>query len=282
MKKKYSRRKFLTVLGLSAIGVAGYGGVVESGRFVIRRHRVLLGRFSGRPPVTILHLSDFHASPVVSLEQISEAVELGLECKPDLVCLTGDFITRRYDRFDEYAAVLAPLAKHAPAFACLGNHDGGAWAKRRYGYPDTTQVSSLLRKSGVQLLHNTVEPVRVKGWRFSILGLGDYWAGDMQPDLAFERATGTDSVTVALAHNPDSVQELDSYRWDLMLCGHTHGGQLRLPVLGTPFAPVKDHRLVEGLHNCNGRWVHITRGVGNLLGIRINCPPEVSLITLVG
>jgi predicted MPP superfamily phosphohydrolase len=270
------------VLGLSAIGVAGYGGVVESGRFIIRRHQIRLGRFSGRTSVTILHLSDFHASPVVSLEQISEAVELGLGCKPDLVCLTGDFITRRYDRFDEYAAVLSPLAKHAPAFACLGNHDGGAWAKRRYGYPDTAQVSTLLHKSGVQLLHNSAEPVHVKGWRFNILGLGDYWAGDMQPDLAFEHATGSDSVTIALAHNPDSIQELNPYRWDLMLCGHTHGGQLRLPVLGTPFAPVKDHRFVEGLHNCNGRWVHITRGVGNLLGIRINCPPEVSLITLVG
>lgn len=282
MKKKYSRRKFLALLGVSAVGVAGYGGVIESGRFVVRRHQVRLGRFSSLAPVTILHLSDFHASAVVSLAQISEAIELGLAYKPDLICLTGDFITRRYDRFDEYATMLLPLAKHAPTFACLGNHDGGAWAKRRYGYPDTTQVSALLRKGGVQLLQNTAESVRIKGWHLSVLGLGDYWSGDMQPELAFQRTTDNDSVTLVLVHNPDSIEELNPYRWDLMLCGHTHGGQLRLPVLGTPFAPVKDARFVEGLHEYNGRWVHVTRGVGNLLGIRINCPPEVSLITIVG
>ncbi len=282
MKKKYSRRKFLALLGVSAVGVAGYGGVIESGRFVVRRHQVRLGRFSSRAPVTILHLSDFHASAVVSLAHISKAIELGLAYKPDLICLTGDFITRRYDRFDEYATMLLPLAKHAPTFACLGNHDGGVWAKRRYGYPDTTQISTLLRKGGVQLLQNTAESVQIKGWHLSVLGLGDYWSGDMQPELAFQRTTDNDSVRLVLVHNPDSIEELNPYRWDLMLCGHTHGGQLRLPVLGTPFAPVKDARFVEGLHEYNGRWVHVTRGVGNLLGIRINCPPEVSLITIVG
>ena len=60
-----------------------------------------------------------------------------------------------------------------------------------------------------------------------------------------------------------------------------HGGQLRLPIIGTPFAPVRDKRFVEGLHRWEERWIHITRGVGNLHGVRINCPPEVSLLTLV-
>lgn len=282
MNKKYSRRKFITLLGVGTVGMAGYGSVIESGRFVVTRHQIRVGRVSGRAPVTILHLSDLHASPVVSLEQINDAIELGLRCKPDMICLTGDFITRRYDQFDQYAAVLSRLAKHAPAFACLGNHDGGAWAKRRYGYPDITQVSTLLRKSGIQLLQNATVTARVKGWNFNVLGLGDYWAGDLRPELVFQRITDTtDSVTVVLVHNPDSIQELNSYKWDLMLCGHTHGGQLRLPFLGTPFVPLKDHRFIDGLHNCDGRWVHVTRGVGNLLGIRINCPPEVSVIRLI-
>jgi predicted MPP superfamily phosphohydrolase len=67
----------------------------------------------------------------------------------------------------------------------------------------------------------------------------------------------------------------------LLLCGHTHGGQIRLPFVGTPFAPVRDKRFVEGLHQWDGRWMYITRGVGNLHGVRFNCPPEVSLLTLV-
>ncbi|MCX7721500.1 MAG: phosphodiesterase YaeI [Verrucomicrobiae bacterium] len=279
--KKFSRRKFVTLLGLGALGTAGYGGIIESSRFIVSRHQVRLGRFSGRAPIRILHMSDLHASMVVGLDQIAEAVELGLKCEPHLVCLTGDFITRRYERFDEYAAVLAPLAKHAPTFACLGNHDGGAWAQRRRGYSDTASVRALLAKSGVQLLHNASVAVRLDGWQLTVTGLGDYWAGELQPEVAF-RGADPESARLVLVHNPDSIEELRRYGWDLMLCGHTHGGQLRLPVLGTPFAPVKDHRLVDGLHNCDGRWVHITRGVGNLLGIRINCPPEVSLITLVG
>ena len=66
-----------------------------------------------------------------------------------------------------------------------------------------------------------------------------------------------------------------------MLCGHTHGGQCDLMFLGTPFAPVRDKRFVQGLHRWEDRWIHITRGVGNLHGMRFNCRPEVSLLTLV-
>ncbi len=70
------------------------------------------------------------------------------------------------------------------------------------------------------------------------------------------------------------------YPWDLMLCGHTHGGQLSLPVIGTPFAPVRDKKYVAGLHKWNNKQIHITRGVGNVLGLRFNCPPEVSVLEL--
>ena len=66
-----------------------------------------------------------------------------------------------------------------------------------------------------------------------------------------------------------------------MLSGHTHGGQLRIPFVGTPFAPVRDRRFVQGLHRWQDRWLHITKGIGNLRGMRLNCRPEISLLTLV-
>ena len=77
---------------------------------------------------------------------------------------------------------------------------------------------------------------------------------------------------------PDSKEHLRKYPWDLMLCGHTHGGQCDL-VFGTPFAPVRNKRYVRGLHPWNDRWIHTTKGVGNLHGLRFNCRPEVSLLT---
>jgi hypothetical protein len=83
-----------------------------------------------------------------------------------------------------------------------------------------------------------------------------------------------------LCHNPDAKELFRRHDGYLMLCGHTHGGQLRLPLLGTPFAPVRDKRYVEGLHPWAGRWLYTTRGVGNLHGLRFHCPPEVSVLDI--
>lgn len=269
------------------VGLAGLGGVsyvhwIEPRWLGVGRHEVKLSKTAGQAPLKILQLSDFHASPVVSLSFISHAIQLGLSQKPDLICLTGDFITHKFDAFAEFKEVLKTLAENAPAFACLGNHDGGIWAARRRGYEDTTAVRDLLVKSGVELLHNAAKSVRIKEWDLTLVGLGDSWAKEIQPSVAFPQSSSAASTTtLVLSHNPDTKEELKEFAWDLMLCGHTHGGQVRLPFLGTPFAPVKDMRFVEGPHRWNDRWIHITRGVGNLHGVRFNCPPEVSLLTLV-
>jgi predicted MPP superfamily phosphohydrolase len=283
--KLLTRRSFLGAFGLatvSGIGGAGYARCIEPQWLGVGRQEVRLGQAAGRAPLKILHLSDLHASGVVSLDFIQQAVALGLSLKPDLICLTGDFITHKFERFAEYARVLAPLAQAAPTFACLGNHDGGMWAGRRRGYADTTAVRELLQASGVELLHNDVRPLRVGDWNLRLVGLGDLWAKEIQPVMAFSQTPGTAAATtVLLSHNPDSKDQLTEFAWDLMLCGHTHGGQLKLPFVGTPFAPVRDLRFVEGLHRWESRWIHVTRGVGNLHGVRFNCPPEVSLLTLV-
>ena len=282
MPKLFTRRTFLAGLGLFALGGGVYVRLIEPCRLEIGRHEIDLSRGRRRGPLKILHLSDFHASPVVSLEFIAKAVQLGLSLKPDLICLTGDYITRGYDQLDGYAEVLRSLAGGTPTFACLGNHDGGLWAARRRGYADTHRVRGMLTQSGTALLHNAAKTVRIRDWDLTLVGVGDLWAGEMQPLLAFESLQPVaGGATILLSHNPDSKQWLKPYAWDLMLCGHTHGGQVRLPFFGTPFAPVRDKRFVEGSHRWAERWIHITRGIGNVHGLRLNCPPEVSLLTLV-
>jgi predicted MPP superfamily phosphohydrolase len=241
-------------------------------------HEVKLGAHP-EPPIRLLQLSDFHASECVSLEFIQGAVERGLELKPDLICLTGDFITWRYDRFDRYAEVLKPLAGIAPTFATLGNHDGGRWVGEA-GYRDTGLVRDLLERARIELLHNRSTRLSVRGRNLNLVGVGDLWAGEIDGAAAFADLT-KDAPTILLSHNPDSKEILGAHPWNLMLSGHTHGGQCDLVFFGTPFAPVRDKRYVRGLNRWKDRWIHTSKGVGNLHGIRLNCRPEVSLLTLL-
>ncbi len=284
-RRLFTRRNFLASCMLLGGGTAAQMRFIEPDWLRISRHSVSLpGGIAGAMPIRILHLSDFHASETVSLDFIASAVDLGLTLEPDLVCLTGDFITWHYEEWTRYSEILSRLSARAPAFACLGNHDGGAWAasSRHKGYPDADRVRRLLADSSVELLDNSSRLIEIAGSKLCVAGVSDLWNRELHPALALSPA-GTKTVpTVLLCHNPDAKTEVQDYAWDLMLCGHTHGGQCRIPFIGTPFAPVRDHRFVEGLHEWDGRWIHITRGVGNLHGMRFNCRPEVSLLEVSG
>ncbi len=277
-----TRRNFLAGCFLGGGGIAADMALIEPNALGIGRHEVPLGRPAGAAPVRLLHLSDFHASNCVSLDHIERSVRLGLTTQPDLVCLTGDFISWRWEEWERYSRILAELSRRAPTFAVLGNHDGGRWAASsvKRGYEDTSLVRAMLAQAGVQLLHNASQPVTLGGWPLTLVGLGDLWAKELDLHAAFT-AVPSDRTTILLSHNPDTKEANAARPWQLMLCGHTHGGQCRIPFVGTPFAPVRDHRFVEGLHQWEQRWIHITRGVGNLHGLRFNCRPEVSLLTLV-
>ena len=277
-----SRRKFLACSGLGGLGVASYAGLVEPYRLEIGRHEFKTRAPAPARPLKLLHLSDLHASWAVSLDFIEQAVAIGLELKPDLVCITGDFITRQYRSWESYARVLARLQAAAPVFACLGNHDGGQWSRMHGGYETTQPVRQLLEQSRIQLLHNCWTGVRLNGRELKLIGLADLWSGHLDIGAAFPPADAPGpELRIVLSHNPDSKELLRRCQWDLLLCGHTHGGQVVLPLLGAPFAPVRDKRFLAGMLPWEDRWIHITRGVGNVHGLRINCPPEVSLITLV-
>jgi hypothetical protein len=281
-RPRISKRAFLAGLALGGISLAGYMRYLEPRWLRRREHTVPLRLRNGQPPLRILHLSDFHASSVVSLNYITRAIEVGLAWKPDLICVTGDFITEKYDQLDRFGEILALLSRTAPTFASLGNHDGGRWARWAGGYADTAAVRALLARSRIELLHNTSRQAEVRGWQLNLVGLGDLWADEVDAAAAFAGLSSPlDRATLVLSHNPDSKELAERHPWHLMLCGHTHGGQLYLPGLGTPFAPVRDKRFVQGLHRWQNRWIHISEGVGNVYGLRFNCPPTVSLLTLI-
>jgi predicted MPP superfamily phosphohydrolase len=240
----------------------------------------MLSREPGAPPIKLVQLTDLHASEVVSLDYLRATVATALAEKPDVICLTGDFVTGRFDRLDELTDVLAPLAKAAPTFATLGNHDGGMWARACHaGFTDCNPVSQTLTDAGIQLLENASETISLHGrsWRFA--GLSDMWSGGFNPDRCLSH-TPNNAPTVVLSHNPDTKDSLRDRSWDLLLCGHTHGGQVRVPLWGAPYAPVRDKRFLAGLYPWEQRWLHVSTGVGNLHGGRFNCRPEINVLTL--
>lgn len=280
-----SRRRFLGGVSFAAVGTFGYARLFEAERLQISHHTVPLAGGSRRP-LKLLHLSDLHASGVVGLDYIESAIDRALAWRPEVICLTGDFVTQRFERATDYARILKKLSDAAPCFATLGNHDGGVWAGEDGGYADTTWITQVLRDSRITLLHNAATRWAAGEWTLKFVGVGDTWAENFNPEQAFGTAQAESSATretpaIVLSHNPDTKDALAAHRWNLLLSGHTHGGQLRVPWLGaTPFAPVRDKRFVAGLHRWNGRWIHITKGIGTVFGVRINCPPEISCLTL--
>lgn len=287
LTRPIARRAFLRGLaGLMGAGTAGalYARFGESQWLRVTRHVISIADPQGKgPSMRIVHLSDLHASPAVPFEFIAEAVTLALAQGPDVVTLMGDFFTHHLPDPERYAAILARLSAVAPTFACLGNHDGGAWARQTGGTPTVEGVLAMLENAGVTCLHNISRALTLRGRAVQFIGVGDLWSAMCSPAAAFEAAppregSGDQPLRVLLNHHPDAKGLLRPFDWDLMLCGHTHGGQVRLPLLGTPFAPVTDKRYVEGLHRWENRWLHVTRGVGNLHGLRFNCRPEISVL----
>ena len=241
----------------------------------------LLPPTAGADGITILHLSDLHHSDAVSLRYLRRSLQRAINEQPDLILLTGDYITTKIDDAG-FLEILKLLSQTAPTFACPGNHDGGPWAQAMAGYPTTGPIQRLLAAAGIQYLENAWALVDINDVAIAIGGMGDLWARNCEPEAIQEPFnTANADLKLLLSHNPDSKAKLKALNWNLMLSGHTHGGQFRLPLLGAPFAPIKDKSCLAGLCPYGDRWIYVTAGLGNVHGLRFNCRPEISVVKLV-
>lgn len=271
-----SRRQLLFGIGVPATVALGYGRFVEPSWLDQTEKQVKLRGRSLRRPLRILHLSDLHVSRYVTSAFLQSAFELGAATKPDLICLTGDYITvgQSFDA-PSYEKALRWLSSVAPTYAVFGNHDGGVFG----GLPTNNFVGSLLTRAGISILHNRSQFLDLGGTLLRLAGVGDHWTNEVDAEGAFSLA-GASDLTVVMNHNPDAKMFFGQFPWDLMLCGHTHGGQVRIPLIGAPYVSVKDRKYVQGLLDYDKGQIHITRGVGTLERIRFNCRPEVSLLVV--
>jgi len=239
-----------------------------------------LPQWKSNRPLTILHLSDFHVSiSANTLDRVADAITRGLAWHPDLICITGDFVTGNGQDGAAYTRQLIRLGAAAPTFAGFGNHDGGPWTKFCGGHTDHTLISRWLTQAGIVPLLNASREITLHGQKVRIIGLGDAWNQELRPQGLFQ--PGSDALSLVLIHNPDVKHCLPPYGWDLMLAGHLHGGQMYIPGIGYPFAPAKDKNFILGLHRWQDRYIYISSGVGNLHGMRLNSRPQIGIIKIV-
>lgn len=236
--------------------------------------------FVGR---TIAHITDLHCSRTVSAEYLDDCVSRVNALRPDIVMLTGDYITYQgkngYHRkvLDIVGRLRAPLG----VYAVLGNHDTGTITRfHKAGSADLQQfLVDGLKSVGVKVMENRSEPISVGGERLWIVGLGDLWSGDFNPSLAF-RDVPAKTPTLTLVHNPDAFDRLGGWPVSAVLSGHTHGGQVAIPLVGRPFLPIKNRQYYAGRFLVDGKTLYVSRGLGRIGRVRFNCRPEITLLRL--
>jgi len=260
---------------LKALVATGVGAVTGAGSygFLYGRHRLSITRTSltiaGLPSalkgLRIGLLTDLHRGRWVSAEDVGHAVAALMTERPDLIVLGGDYVTWGDRRFVGPAAeALAPLDARCGVFAILGNHD------------DDHDMPAALGRNGVQMLKDARTRLQIRNETVDLIGVR-FWT-KRGADIA-TLMRGAVPTTILLAHDPRRPDDLTPYRPALVLSGHTHGGQVVLPVIG-PVAAQK-FPVVAGTGRRNRTTIFVSRGVGTVyVPIRLNCPPDVAILTL--
>lgn len=244
----------------------------------------------------LVQMSDFHYDGLrLSEAMLEKAIAASNQIKPDLVLLTGDYVTSITTPVHKLVSRLKHLQSHAGIYAILGNHD------LCYRH-SKTEITAALTSIGVRVLWNEI--AYPWGKELALVGLADRYSREFNPEPVMNQLDST-TPRIVLSHNPDTAETLQTWRVDLQLSGHTHGGQIVIPGLGPviryqknilPKIPSKVRRRLpflrrnyfvvhhwewaQGLHRIGNNQLYVNRGLGTYLPGRLFCPPEVTVITL--
>ncbi len=228
---------------------------------------------------TVALLSDFHYDPHFSVHPLRAAIPMVNNLLPDLVVLTGDFVTSPPFGDEQKGALAAePCARllhelSAPhgLWAIMGNHDVNTSPRH---------VTRALQAENIRVLANQSEAIEHDGARFWLAGVNDVlsWTADLTKTL---RRVPADEAVILLAHEPDFADEASKFPIDLQLSGHSHGGQLRIPLLPPLYLPKLAKKYIWGTYKIGPLTLYTNAGLGTIgVPMRLNCPPEITLITL--
>jgi hypothetical protein len=270
MERGISRRDFLKGAAAAAVAGAALPARAESVDVTPEPHEIVVPDLDpAHDGLRVAQLSDIHVGPLTPEGRIRAAVEMANAFRPDLVVMTGDYLVRDPAGVTLLREQLGGLA--APTLATLGNHDH--WA-------DPRGATAALEHLGYGVLENENTTLTLRGAPFTVIGIDDLWTRSADPPKAMKgAATGS---RLYLAHVPRTAELLAIWgKPMLVLSGHTHGGQVNVPLLTPAIRWIVREHYSQGLYEVEKVKLYVNRGVGNVgVGLRLNAAPEVSLLTL--
>ncbi|WP_348266568.1 metallophosphoesterase [Edaphobacter paludis] len=278
---RFTRRHFLVGAGAAAAGLAVYSGEIARHEIDLVPRTIAIANLPGAfHGFRIAQISDIHLDEFTEPFFLERVVHQVNTLAADMVLLTGDFVTHGSLTFlngqnaaHRCAEILSTLT--CPLrFACLGNHDVAVSAPL---------VIYSLTSNGIPVLVDQHVPIERNGSRFWLAAVND--PGTTNPRLELAVPARPDGPVILMAHEPDYADTVRAHPRghlvDVMLSGHTHGGQIRLPFLGPLVLPPMGKKYAEGLFRLDNMQLYVNRGIGAVgIPFRLNCPPEITLITL--
>ena len=274
------RRQTLNVAGSALLAspflAMGYGAFVQRTDFRVKEIDVPLpGLPVDLEGLRILQLSDIHLSAFLSEGELAHVIDASLELRPQLAVITGDLISGRGDPLDACIRQLARVKADAGVLACMGNHERYA---RVEGY--TTRESARM---GIRFLRGEAQELRFGNATLNVAGLDFQSSRQRRAYLrGAERLIRPGATNILLQHNPDTFPEAARQGYNLLLAGHTHGGQVTVEILDQAINPARFFTpYVYGLYRAGNSAAYVTRGIGTIgIPARIGAPPEISLLRL--
>lgn len=257
---------------LLPLAIAGYSYYIEPKWVETTRVTVYI---SGLPRefdgLRLVQISDLHVGPYTSKGDVDGYVKIVNGLQPDAVVITGDFISKSIENIYPCAVALENLNPRLATYAVLGNHDFAT---------DPDVVARVLQRIGIKVLRNDADAIARGSQHLWILGVDDVYL--FQDDLPAARQKVSDNgKTILLCHSPDIAQQASDAGIDLILAGHTHGGQVRLPFVGALVVPVENDQYEAGLYSVGHSQLYVNRGLGVVEPpVRFLSRPEITLLTL--
>ena len=268
-----------------AAGMVAVGGdavLLEPNRPRILTKDFVLPRLPERlSGFTIALLADFHYDPYFSVHPLHAAIPLVNGLHPDLIALAGDFVSipmtgdesKAASEAEPCARILRQLNAPLGLWAVLGDHDDQT---------DRERVTRALEAENISVLANQTEAIERDGARFWLAGVNDVLGGHADLTGTLSRVPAHESV-ILMAHEPDFADEAARFPIDLQLSGHSHGGQIRIPLLPPFYLPPLAKKYVWGEYHIGPLTLYTNAGLGTVdVPVRLNCPPEITFITLRG
>jgi predicted MPP superfamily phosphohydrolase len=275
---KRLRISLISIL-IFVVGAVGWAFFIEPNRLIVRHETLQMQQWpASLSNLKIAVLSDIHVgSSFIDDHKVRLIVQRTNELQPDLIVILGDYIagdgrsTPHTVAPEKFAPLLKEFRAPLGVYSVLGNHD---W------WYDGNRVRNALEANGIRVLENQTQKIDVRGTPLWLAGLADLWT--RQPRI--HETTGAipqDGAIIALTHNPDIFPRLPQ-RVALMIAGHTHGGQIRLPLIGPIVQPSRVSAAYTRGHVFeNGHHLFVTTGIGtSIVPVRFGVTPEIVLLTL--